>query len=121
MEIKTFPCGGRSVAVVNADEAVIKNGQDALDLMMTVKYESGCEAIVLGKEAFAPAFFTLSSGLAGEVLQKFVNYRVKLAIYGDFTGYKSKPLQDFIRESNKGKNIFFAPDEASAVEMLARA
>ena len=50
-----------------------------------------------------------------------MNYRVKLAIYGDFTGYKSKPLQDFIRESNKGKDIFFAPDEASAVEMLAGA
>lgn len=121
MEIETYPCDGRLVAVVNADKDSIKSGQDALDLMMTIRYESGCEAIVLSKEAFAPAFFVLSSGLAGEVLQKFVNYRVKLAIYGDFTGYQSKPLRDFIRESNEGKDIFFASDKASALEKLAKA
>lgn len=121
MEIETYRCDKRSVAVVNADKESIRSGQDALDLMMTIRYESGCEAIALNKEAFAPAFFVLGSGLAGEVLQKFVNYRMKLAIFGDFTGYRSKPLQDFIRESNEGKEVFFVPDKASALERLAKA
>lgn len=120
MEIETYRCDKRPVAVVNADKGSIRSGQDALDLMMTIRYESGCEAIALNEEAFAPAFFALGSGLAGEVLQKFVNYRMKLAIFGDFTGYQSKPLQDFIRESNKGQHIFFAPDKASALERLAK-
>jgi len=42
----------------------------------------------------------------GEVLQKFVNYQTKVAIYGDYTKYTSKPIKDFMYESNKGYNIF---------------
>ena len=39
--------------------------------------------------------------IAGDILQKFVNYGIKFAIFGDFTGYTSKPLKDFIYESLK--------------------
>ena len=120
MEIEAYRCGKRSAAVVNADKESIRSGQDALDLMTTIRYKSGCEAIALNKEAFAPAFFAPGSGLAGEALQKFVNYRVKLAIFGNFPGHKSRPLQDFIRESNEGQHIFFAPDKATALGWLAK-
>ena len=64
-------------------------------------------------------FFILSSGLAGEVLQKFVNYGMKVAIVGDYSRYTSKPLQDFIRESNRGKTVFFVSSESEALEKLA--
>ena len=47
----------------------------------------------------------------GEVLQKFVNYQTKVAIYGDYTKYTSKPLKDFMYESNKGNNIFFCSNK----------
>ncbi len=63
-------------------------------------------------------FFVLSSGLAGEVLQKFINYHVKVAIYGDYSKYTSKPLHDFIYESNKGKDFFFMNSREAAVEKL---
>ncbi len=56
---------------------------------------------------FQKKFFILSSGLAGDVLQKFVNYRFRIAVYCDFSKYASKPLKDFIRESNRGKDVFF--------------
>ncbi len=55
------------------------------------------------------------------MLQKFVTYGVKLAIIGDFSKYKSKPLKDFMGESNRGKDIFFVGSEQEAVERLARA
>lgn len=45
--------------------------------------------------------------LAGDILQKFSKYNIKLAIVGDFTKYKSKSLHDFIRKSNKENKIFF--------------
>lgn len=39
---------------------------------------------------------------------------------GDFTIYTSKSLRDFIYECNKGKDIFFLPEEEQAIEKLSR-
>lgn len=51
-------------------------------------------------------------------MQKFINYGIRIAIYGDFSSYTSKPLKDFIYESNNGNDIFFQPDRNQAVEKL---
>jgi len=106
------------IAIVNSEEIVIKDVQSAIDFMMTVKYETNCEKIALNKEAIVEDFFILSKGIAGEILQKFINYQVKFAIYGDFSKYTSKPLKDFIYESNHGKDIFFVENEEQAIEKL---
>jgi hypothetical protein len=44
-----------------------------------------------------------------------------MAIYGDFSVYTSKPLHDFIYESNNGHDFFFVPTEEEAVNKLAEA
>ena len=111
----------KTVAVVTGEEKVITDAQSALDLMMTVRAETGCKRIALNREAITGDFFVLSTGIAGEILQKFVNYGFKLAIYGDFAHETNVALQDFIRESNEGRDIFFQPDANSATEKLARA
>lgn len=108
-----------NIAVVNSNETIITNVQTAMDFMMSIKYETGCSKIVLNKEAITEEFFILSKGIAGEILQKFINYQIKFAIYGDFSKYTSKPLKDFIYESNKGKDIFFVSDADTAVKMLS--
>ncbi len=95
------------VATIQSEEPVITDTQSALDLMATVKYETGCDCIAVPKSVVTEDFFVLSTGIAGEILQKFVNYRVKLAIIGDFSRYTSKPLRDFIYESNNGSHVFF--------------
>lgn len=79
------------------------------------------DRIAISKELVFDDFFVLSSGLAGEILQKYVNYQMKLAIYGDFSGYTSKPLHDFIYESNKGRDFFFAGTREEAIDRLAGA
>ena len=61
----------------------------------------------------------MSTCLAGEILQKFINYGVRFAIYGDFSKYTSKPLKDFMYESNKGKDIYFQPTASLAVDKLS--
>ena len=106
------------IAIVNSEEIVIKDVQSAIDFMMTVKYETNWEKIALNKEAIVEDFFILSKGIAGEILQKFINYQVKFAIYGDFSKYTSKPLKDFMYESNHGKDIFFVENEEQAIEKL---
>ena len=109
---------GVRYAKVHSDDVIIQDVQTSLDLLVNVQYETSCDRIAINKEAFASSFFVLSSGLAGEVLQKFVNYRTKLAIIGDFSHYTSKPLRDFITESNRGNQIFFVTTEAEAAAKL---
>lgn len=106
------------IAIMRGTETVISTSQEAMEVIAAARYETGCEALVLPKAALAEDFFRLSTGLAGEVLQKFTNYQMKLAIVGDFSRYTSKPLQDFIRESNRGKTVFFLSTEEEAVEKL---
>lgn len=116
MEIKKI----NDIAIVNSNEMIIIDVQSAMDFIMSVKYETGCSKIVLNKEAITEAFFILSKGIAGEILQKFINYQIKFAVCGDFSKYTSKPLKDFIYESNKGKDFFFVPDTDTAVKMLSK-
>lgn len=116
MNIKTI----NDIAIVNSKEIIIKDVQTAIDFMMSVKYETDCSKVALNKEAIAEEFFILSKGMAGEILQKFINYQIKFAIIGDYSKYTSKPLKDFIYESNNGKDIFFVADENEAINMLSR-
>lgn len=108
-----------NIAVINSNEIIIENAQSAVDFIMTVKYQTNCSKIAINKEALSESFFILSTGIAGEVLQKFINYKVKFAVFGDYSNYTSKPLKDFIYESNNGRHIFFAADENEAVKMLS--
>jgi len=40
----------------------------------------GVDGLLLTERDVAPAFFDLRSGFAGELIQKFVNYRLRAAI-----------------------------------------
>ncbi len=120
MTIRTITKNGVTCAIVESDTVVITNVQSALDILMSVKYEAGTKNIVMDKKRITEEFFILSRGLAGEILQKYINYGGRIAIYGDYSHYTSKPLKDFIYESNKGRDVFFAATEEEAVEMLTK-
>lgn len=120
MEIRTVEKNGIICAVISDNKKVITDAQSALDVLISAKYEAGTQNIVIDKRLIAEDFFVLSTGLAGEILQKYVNYSGRIAVYGDFSRYTSKPLKDFIYESNKGRDVFFVSDEDEAVNMLTR-
>jgi hypothetical protein len=119
MEIKMIKVKDIEIAVVSSGELIITDVQSALDFIATVNYETGVYRIVINKSAIIEEFFDLKTKLAGDVLQKFVNYNTKIAIVGDFSVYSSKSLKDFIYESNKGKNIFFVASEEDGIEKLS--
>lgn len=121
MRIEKINVKGIEIAYVLSDKAVISDVKSALDLMMTVKYQTGLRNIAISKTLIDDKFFILSNRLAGEILQKFVNYDFRVAIYGDYTKYTSKPLKDFIYESNKGRDVFFTENLEKAAEKLTRA
>lgn len=112
---------GQAVAALYSPTPVITDVGSALDLLMTIRQESDCSRVAINKEAICSDFFVLRTCLAGEILQKFQNYGLKFACYGDFTAYTSKPLQDFIRESNRGRDFFFVATEDEAIEKLSHA
>lgn len=101
-------------AEIISDDIVVKTVQDAMDLIAQCGYQ-GINNIILKVKNITPDFFDLSTGVAGETLQKFTNYRVKLAIVGDFSVYSSKSLKDFIYESNKRADILFVNDVEEAI------
>ena len=120
MKIEHINDNGMDIAVVSSDGKVITDVQSALDLAMTVKYETGAANLVLDKGLICEDFFILSTGVAGEILQKFINYQVRAAIYGDYSRYTSKPLKDFIYESNHGKDFFFVATKEEAIQKLTQ-
>ena len=78
MNIEHLKDNETDIVVISSDEKLIVDTQSALDLAMTVKYETGATNIVINKSAVCEEFFILSSGMAGEILQKFINYHVRV-------------------------------------------
>ena len=108
MKIEKIVKNNVQIAHITAEEVVINDLQSAIDLMMTVKYETGIKNIVLSKELVVDKFFILTSGLAGEILQKFINYQFRIAIYGDYSKYTSKHLKISFMKAITG-TIYFLP------------
>lgn len=119
MSINSIKVNDVSIAVVSSNEILITDVQSALDIVSTVRYETGSDCVIINKSAICEDFFNLRTKLAGDILQKFINYHMKIAIVGDFSVYTSKSLKEFIYECNKGKDTFFLPDESQAIEKLS--
>ena len=109
---------GGKAAIVDSGERIIYDGQSALDVIMDIGYTYECRRIVLRKEAIAEAFFDLATGVAGEIAQKFANYRYQVAVIGDFSRYGSKALQDYMYECNLGGPLYFVGSEEEALGKL---
>jgi hypothetical protein len=109
MEIKRY---GNDIIEISADDVILKERGDVLDLLSV----NNCSSLLLKKENIADEFFDLSTGLAGEILQAFSNYRKRLAIIGDYNNIKNKSLKDFIYESNKTKQILFVKTKEEAIK-----
>lgn len=121
MKTETIQTPRGAIAVLSGGETQITDAATALDLAMSVRYETGASRLAIDKRLVCDNFFILSTGVAGDILQKLMNYRFKAAIYGDYSRYTSKPLRDFIRESNRGKDFFFVSAREEAVQRLAAA
>jgi len=116
--VKKHSNTGVDIAEVTAEGFLITNESDGLDLVGTL-YFQGYDRVILYKEQITPRFFDLKNGLAGEVLQKFSNYRMRLVIVGDFKSYSSESLQAFIYECNQGKMVNMVQQLCEAIERLS--
>lgn len=119
MRIETHRANGRNVAEIISEDVIIATAQDSLNLLGDLYYQ-GFDAMVIYTGHITPEFFDLKNGMAGEMLQKFSNYRIGLAIVGDFSNYTSTSIRDFISESNKTGRVCFVGSLTEALEKLGR-
>ena len=119
MNIIYHNTGAIVIAELSDNNFIISSGQDVLELMGENGF-GNCSSAIIQEKNLHPDFFRLHTGVAGEVLQKCSNYRFRLAVIGDFTKYKSKNLQDFIRESNKGNRVYFLDNINEALKKMVQ-
>ncbi len=118
MKIEIIQLDAIKIAEIVSDNLVISSKEDGVDLLGDL-YFQGFDKVILHQENIMADFFDLKTGIAGELLQKFSNYRVRLAIVGHFD-YQSKSMRDFIWESNKFRQINFVKSTAAAIDQLTK-
>ncbi|KAB1949736.1 DUF4180 domain-containing protein [Micromonospora sp. ALFpr18c] len=101
---------GVQVLVCDPAGPTVATEQDALDLIGAAF--AGAQVVAVPADRFDERFFSLGTRFAGEVMQKFVNYRLRLAVVGDISARLegSSALRALVHESNKAEHIWFVPD-----------
>lgn len=119
MKIGIHNINNTKIAEIITDDIVLRTTEDGLDLLGNLYYQ-GFDKIIINEKNITPDFFDLRNGIAGEILQKFSQYHMPLAIVGDFSKFTSKSITDFIYESNKGKQINFVATVGEILNVLSK-
>jgi len=119
MPTQCYEVNGVRVVECGGDGPRIGTDHDAVELIGAAS-EHAPELMVIPVDRFGDGFFQLKTRMAGEILQKFVTYHVRVAIVGDISGHLSESgvLMDFVRECNRGCDIWFAASMEEIWERL---
>jgi hypothetical protein len=108
MAAQSYDLHGIRLFELEADGPPLRSDRDAVDVIAeAVSHQAGLIVIPTGR--LDDDFFRLRTGVAGQVVQKFVTYGRRLAIVGDISKRveESSSLRDFVYECNSGSNIWF--------------
>jgi hypothetical protein len=121
MTTTSYDLHGVQVLQCAADGARIRTARDATDLISRA-WEERAKLLAIPVERLDADFFQLSTGIAGEIVQKFATYQMRVAIIGDISRYveESKSLRDFVRETNRGDQLWFVVNREEIAEHLLR-
>ncbi|WNM38729.1 DUF4180 domain-containing protein [Micromonospora halotolerans] len=112
---------GVPVLVCDPAGPPVATTEAALDLIGAAF--GGAEVVAVPAGRLDPSFFSLGTRLAGDVMQKFVNYRMRLVVVGDISAHlaASGALRALVAESNRHDHIWFVPDLAALDARLGAA
>src|SRR5690606_3644680 len=118
--MRTDTIHGHSVLFLDAEGPAISTSDDASDLVGSA-WSEHATLIAVPAARLDPDFFRLETRLAGDVIQKLVNYRLQFVVLGDIEEHvaASGALRDFVWESNRGEHVWFLPDDAALEAKLA--
>jgi hypothetical protein len=110
---------GLAVLVCPDDGPQLRDDAAVLDVIAAA-LDRGADLVLLPSRRLPEDFFVLRTRLAGEVVQKFANYRLRLAILGDISRHTaaSPALRDFVAEANRGRHLWFVATRDELDERL---
>ena len=116
MNIEIVEKNGTRYLIINGVKifSSVESGDEVLEVAMS----EGVDAVVVPSEAVSLLFFDLKTRVAGEILQKFTLYHIRLAVTGDFSNIPSDSLRAFMVESNRQGSIVFVDSIEAAFEKL---
>lgn len=108
-EVLTVPAAGRR----------LRSHADALEIVGEA-LGRGADLVVVPVARLHDDFFDLATGVAGDLLQTFVTYRLRLAVVGDISAQlaASSALRALVAESNRGRQAWFALDDGALAARL---
>lgn len=112
---------GLRVLVCSPDGAKLGDDRDAVELIGEAASHRA-DLVAIPAERLDDGFFALETRIAGEIIQKFVNYRLRLAILGDVSRHlsESSSLRAFVHEANEDRQVWFVADLAELDARLER-
>ncbi len=74
------------------------------------------QTVVIPVERLEPAFFDLRTGVAGDIVQAFVTYQLRLVVVGPLppVAVASRAFGAFVAEANRGTQLRFVETLAEA-------
>jgi hypothetical protein len=118
MNISIRDISGSKIAEMQSKGIIIRSARDADDIVAQL-IEQRINKLILHERNLSPDFWKLSSGLASEILQKFTNNSIDVALVGEFDKYKSKGLNAFIKETNLKNQVLFTSDIERALSSFS--
>ena len=99
------------------------DGEQPVDPLAALVHciEHEARALLFDRGALPAAFFDLSTGLAGEVAQKLVNYGIRMAAVVPDLSDRSPHFRAFAREANAGRQLRFFATRQEAIAWLESA
>ena len=99
---------GIKILVCAPDGKKLRTDRDAVELIGEA-WGHEAQWVVIPTERLEEGFFELRNGMAGAVLSRFATYKMRVAVVGDISGHVggSSALRAFVRESNRGNQIWF--------------
>lgn len=111
----------RTIVLICGENGPRLESERDIGVFLGAAWDADAALVAIPVARLSPDFFRLSTRLAGEVAQKFVNYRISLAIVGDISPWlsESKALRDFVYEANSGRALWFVDDLAALEQRLS--
>lgn len=121
MTVSTMSVSDSGALMIDESGPKLGSEADAASLLSDA-FSAGADWIAIPVARFEADFFDLSNRKAGFFLQKIINYHRKIAIVGDVSHATriSGALRDFVRESNRGRDVWFVETIADLEERLSR-
>ena len=110
---------GTPVLVMSEDGPLLDTIEAATEVVGDAAWGQA-KVVAIPAARLTDDFFELKTRLAGEITQKFVNYRLRLAIVGDIDSRLSESvsLTAWVAESNRGRQLWFVPTLDALAERL---